>query len=119
MSLASKQARLAAIKAATQRVQAKKLNVTFEEVEMKDIIAKLDARKAQVKADEKAAKKIARKLNKDLTAQVKKAGKQSPGSLEFNSPENMYYSDKNTARFLENSSYMDAYNANKSADGDY
>lgn len=115
MSLASKQARLAAIKAATQRVQAKKLNVTFEEVEMKDIIAKLDARKAQVKADEK----IARKLNKDLTAQVKKAGKQSPGSLEFNSPENMYYSDKNTARFLENSSYMDAYNANKSADGDY
>ena len=113
------QDRLAAIKAATQRVQAKKRNVTFEEVEMEDIIQRMDARKLAMKAEAKAAAKVAKKLNKDLTAQVKKAGNQSPGSLEFNSPENMYYSDKNTARFLENSSYMDAYNANKSADGDY
>jgi hypothetical protein len=31
----------------------------------------------------------------------------------------MYYSEKDTARFLENTSYVDAYNANKFADGDY
>ena len=41
------------------------------------------------------------------------------GSLDFNREENMYYSEKDTAKFLENSSYMDAYNANKSADGEW
>ena len=59
------------------------------------------------------------RLHKKLTAATKKAGHQSASSLECFSPENMYYSDKDTARFLEGSSYMDAYNANKSADGDY
>lgn len=54
-----------------------------------------------------------------LTAQVKKAGHLKSGSLDLNRPENMYYSDKDNARFLENTSYMDAYNANKMADGDY
>jgi len=54
-----------------------------------------------------------------LTQQVKKAGNQSPGGLDCFKEENMYYSEKDTARFLENSSYVDAYNANKMADGDY
>jgi len=36
-----------------------------------------------------------------------------PGSLDFNTPENMYYSDKEVGRFLEDTSYMDAYNASK------
>ena len=59
------------------------------------------------------------KLHKKLTKQVKKAGKQTASSLECFSPENMYYSDKEVSSFIENSSYMDAYNANRSADGDY
>lgn len=111
--------RLAAIKAAAQRVKAKQSGITFEEVEMQDIIKTMNERKVVIKAEMKAAAKKEKKMHKELTAQVKKAGKQSPGSLEFNSPDNMYYSDKDTKAFLENSSYMDAYNANRSADGDY
>ena len=53
-----------------------------------------------------------------LTKQVKKAAA-TTSSLECFKPDNMYYSDKDTERFLENSSYMDAYKANRSADGDY
>ena len=76
-----------------------------EEIEMKDIIKKLDKRKKQVKEE--------LKLHKKLTKSVKKAGKQMPGSLDFNSPENMYHSDKDVSRYLEDTSYMDAYNASK------
>ena len=82
-----------------------------EEIEMKEIIKNLDERKKQVKEE--------LKLHKKLTKSVKKAGKQMPGSLDFNSPENMYHSDKDIARYLEGTSYVDAYNANRSADGDY
>ena len=111
--------RIAAIKAAAQRVKAKQSGITFEEMEMQDILKTMNARKVVIKAEMKAAAKKEKKMHKELTAQVKKAGVQSPGSLEFNTPENMYYSDKDTKAFLENSSYMDAYNANRSADGDY
>ena len=76
-----------------------------EELEMKDIIKKLDKRKKQVKEE--------LKLHKKLPKSVKKAGKQMPGSLDFNSPENMYHSDKDVSRYLEDTSYMDAYNASK------
>ena len=76
-----------------------------EEMEMKEIIKNLDERKAQVKEE--------LKLHKKLTKSVKKAGKQMPGSLDFNSPENMYHSDKDVSRYLEDTSYMDAYNASK------
>ena len=76
-----------------------------EELEMKDIIKKLDKRKKQVKEE--------LKLHKKLTKSVKKAGKQMPGSLDFNSPENMYHSVKDVSRYLEDTSYMDAYNASK------
>ena len=76
-----------------------------EELEMKDIIKKLDERKKQVKEE--------MKLHKKLTKSVKKAGKDMPGSLDFNTPENMYYSDKEVSRFLEDTSYMDAYHASK------
>ena len=76
-----------------------------EEIEMKDIIKKLDERKKQVKEE--------MKLHKKLTKSVKKAGKQMPGSLDFNSPENMYHSDKDVSRYLQDTSYMDAYAASK------
>ena len=76
-----------------------------EEMEMKEIIKNLDERKKQVKEE--------MKLHKKLTKSVKKAGKQMPGSLDFNSPENMYHSDKDVSRYLEDTSYMDAYAASK------
>ena len=76
-----------------------------EEFEFQDTIKKLDERKKQIKEE--------MKLHKKLTKSVKKAGKDMPGSLDFNTPENMYYSDKEVNRFLEDTSYMDAYNASK------
>jgi hypothetical protein len=111
--------RLAAIKAAAQRVEAKQRGITFEEVEMQDIIKTLDARKVKVKAAAKIAAKVAKKkLKNDLTTQVKKAARQSPGSLEFNSPENMFYSDRDTKDFIENSSYFENYQATRDKDWD-
>jgi hypothetical protein len=103
--------RLDIIKQAAQKAKAKKLNTTVEELQFQESIVKLDARKAALKEE--------MKLHKKLTRSVKKAGHQTAGSLDCFKEENMYYSEKDTARFLENSSYMDAYNANRSADGDY
>ena len=111
--------RLEMIKKAAEKAEAKKLGLTLEQYEGKLICDKLDARKEAAKAAEKARKKEERKIAKDLTGQVKKAGHLSKGGLDFNKAENMYYSDKDTQRFLENSPIMDAYNANKFADGDY
>jgi hypothetical protein len=111
--------RIELIRQAALKVKAKKLGTTVEELEFQESIVKLDVRKAEIKAAEKARKKEERKIAKDLTGQVKKAGHLKSGNLDFNRPENMYYSDKNIAKFLEGSSIMDAYNANKSADGDY
>lgn len=76
-----------------------------EQKEIQDIMINLDTRKKAIKEEIK--------LHKKLTASVKKAGKQMPGSLDFNSPENMYYSEKDTARYLEGTSYMDAFEASK------
>lgn len=99
--------RLALIKAVAEKQKKKR----EEEAEFQASIQRLDARKA--------AKKEEMKLHRKLTQQVKKAGKDSPGSLDCFKEENMYYSDKDTERYLEGSSYMDAYNANKSADGEW
>jgi len=111
--------RLEMIKIAAQKAEAKKLGLTLEQYEGKLVCDKLDARKAAVKAEEKARRKEERKIAKDLTGQVKKAGHLSKGGLDFNRAENMYYSEKDTQRFLENSPIMDAFNANKFADGDW
>jgi hypothetical protein len=73
------------------------LNQYKEKYEMEDIIANLDARKAIIKEQSK------------LTKQVKKAGKQSPGGLDCFKEENMYHSEKDISRYLEDTSYMDAY----------
>jgi len=103
--------RLDIIKQAAQKAKAKQQNTTVEELEFQETVRKLDERKAKIKEE--------MKLHKKLTRSVQKAGKQTASSLECFAPENMYYSEKDTERFLENSSYMDAYNANRSADGDY
>ena len=104
--------RLELIKKAALKAKAKKLNTTVEELEFQETIRKLDDRKAKIKADQK-------KIKKDLSAQIKKAGHLKAGALDLNSPENMYYSEKETQDWVEGSSLMDAYNANRSADGDY
>jgi hypothetical protein len=111
--------RIELIRQAALKVKAKKLGTTVEELEFQESIVKLDERKAEIKAAEKARKKEERKIAKDLTGQVKKAGHLKSGNLDFNRPENMYYSEKDNAKFLEGSSIMDAYNANKFVDGDY
>ena len=111
--------RIEMIKKAAMTVEAKKLGLTFEQYEGKLVCDTLDARKAAIKVAEKLRKKEERKIKKDLTGQVKKAGHLSKGGLDFNRPENMYYSDRDTEKFLADSSIMDAYNANRSADGDY
>jgi len=103
--------RLDLIKQIAEKNKAKKVEAAKSEVSFQETIRNLDARKA--------AKKAEMKLHKKLTRSVTKAGGQSVGSLEHNSPENMYYSDKENARYLENSSIMDAYNANKFSDGDW
>ena len=103
--------RLDLIKQAALKAKAKKLNTTVEELEFQETVRKLDERKAKIKEE--------MKLHKKLTRSVQKAGKQTASSLECFAPENMYYSDKEVSSFIENSSYMDAYNANRSADGDY
>tara|TARA_R110000737_G_scaffold352943_2_gene401253 strand:+ start:473 stop:790 length:318 start_codon:yes stop_codon:yes gene_type:complete len=103
--------RLDIIKQAAQKAKAKKLNTTVEELQFQESIVKLDARKVALKEE--------MRLHKKLTRSVQKAGHQTAGSLDCFKEENMYHSEKDTTRFLENSSYMDAYNANRSADGDY
>ena len=79
-----------------------------EEKRWQETIRKLDARKAEIKEE--------KRLHKKLTRAMKKAGHQSSGNFDLNRPENMYYSDKDTERFLENSPIMDAYNAQKFTD---
>ena len=111
--------RIEMIKKAAMTVEAKKLGLTFEQYEGKLICDTLDTRKAAAKAAEKLRKKEERKVKKDLTGQVKKAGHLASGNLDFNRPENMYYSDKENTKFLADSDIMDAYNANRSADGDW
>ena len=76
--------RLKLIKQAALKSKAKKLNTTVEELEFQEAVARLDERKA--------AKKEEMKLHKKLTASVKKAGKDSPGSLDCFKEENMFYS---------------------------
>ena len=110
--------RLAIIKKAAQKAEAKRRGITFEEIEMQDIIKTLDKRKVQVKAEEKARRKEERKVAKDLTGQVKKAGHLSKGGLDFNRAENMFYSDKDTKAFIENSSYFENYQNTRDKDWD-
>ena len=110
--------RIAMIKKAAQRAEAKRRGITLEVVEMQDIIKTMDKRKVKFKAEEKARRKEERKIAKDLTGQVKKAGHLSKGGLDFNRAENMYYSDKETQSFIRNSSYFDNYQNTKDKDWD-
>ena len=48
-----------------------------------------------------------------LTASMKKAARQSPGSLECFKEENMYYTEKETQDYLAGTSYMETYQSMK------
>ena len=48
-----------------------------------------------------------------LTTSMKKAARQSPGSLECFKEVYMYYTDKETQDYIAGSSYMDVYNEMK------
>jgi len=61
-------------------------------------------------------KKVYSRPKNYLTKQVKKAGKQAPGSLECFKEENMYYTEKETQDYLAGTSYMETYNAMKDHD---
>jgi hypothetical protein len=78
---------------------------------------KAAAEKAQQKQEfKKTVKRVYSKPNNHynkLSASVKKAARQSPGSLECFKKENMYYSDKDTQAFIAGSAIMDAYNEGK------
>jgi len=75
------------------------------------------AEKAKAKKEfDATVRKVYSRPKSHLTQQVKKAGKQSPGSLECFKEENMHYSDKNTQDYIAGSSYMDVYNEMKSHD---
>ena len=51
-----------------------------------------------------------------LTASVKKAGHQSPGGLDCFKDENRVFSEKNTQKYLQSTSYFETYNAMKEQD---
>lgn len=78
--------------------------------EFKDVMKFLKAEKKAYVKEQRAVKKEQSRL----TRAVKKAGHQSPNSLESFSEENMYYSDRDTQNYIAGTSYMDAYNSTRS-----
>lgn len=75
-----------------------------EEVAFQESIAKLDARKAEIKKSKK------------LTKRVMSAKHQTPGGLDLHTEENRYYSKENTNRWLEGTSYYETYQAMRNQD---
>ena len=67
-------------------------------------------------AKNKNAIKAELKLHKKLTQSMKKSGHQAPSSLESFTPENMYYTEKETRDYLAGTSLMETYQAMKSQD---
>jgi|TARA_R100000479_G_scaffold110968_3_gene55786 hypothetical protein len=58
-----------------------------------------------------AAKRAALKETRKLTKAVKQAGQHAPKNLDAFSHENMYYTDKEVDRFIENSTIYENYSA--------
>lgn len=88
-------------------------------MDFNDIKEALLEEKAKIEAEKEfkaTVRKVYSRPKNYLTQQVKKAGKQAPGSLECFKEENMYYSKKETQAYLDGSSYMETYNAMKEHD---
>ena len=79
-----------------------------EEVAFQESIAKLDARKAEIKKQQSKKSK--------LTKSVMSAKHQSPGGLDLHSDENRHYSKENTQKWLEGTSYYETYQAMRNQD---
>lgn len=72
-----------------------------EKREMQNLIRRLDQRKAVLKAQ---------------TKKIKKAKHQAPGHLESFKEENLFYTEKETQRWFEGTSYFENYQAMKEQD---
>ena len=79
-----------------------------EEVAFQESIAKLDARKAEIKKQQSKKSK--------LTKSIMSAKHQSPGGLDLHSDENRHYSKENTQKWLEGTSYYENYTAMRNQD---
>ncbi len=76
-----------------------------EEVAFQESIAKLDARKAEIK-----------KKQSKLTKSVMSAKSQAPGGLDLHHDNNRHYSKENTQKWLEGTSYYENYQAMRNQD---
>ena len=65
---------------------------------------------------QKLQDRIALKDTRALTKSVKKAGHQSPASLDAFSEANMYYSDKEVESYIKGSSMYENYQSTSSQD---
>ena len=77
------------------------------EKNFQESVARLDANKAEVKKANKKSK---------LTKSVMAAKHQSPQGLDLHSEENRYYSEENTKKWLEGTSYFENYQAMREQD---
>jgi|TARA_B110000503_G_C6963085_1_gene335929 hypothetical protein len=93
--------RMQMIKEAARNAARKKQS----KVEMKRLIKGLDQRKKE--------KKEEMRVHKKLSTAAKKEGDQAPGSLDCFKEENMYYSEKEIASYLEGTSYMETWQSMK------
>lgn len=79
----------------------------------KQVMKILKEEKKKYDQEQRAAKKALKKEQSRLTKAVKKAGHQSPNSLDSFSSENMYYSEQQTKDYLAGTSYMETYQATR------
>jgi len=84
------------------------IKAAAEKGQIKKAIGNVAIRKKSIKEE--------MKLHKKLTKSMKKAGHQAPSSLEAFTPENMYYTDKETQEFIAGSSIMETYQSMRNQD---
>lgn len=98
--------RLQMIKNAVLKGQKAKAQKKASALEMRKLCRAMDARKIEIKKSQRKATPIkVAKVNENLG--------QKGSSLDCFKEENMYYSERNTASYLEGSSYMETYNSMK------
>ena len=76
-------------------------------------------KKARLAMIKRAAKKIDKKnkmMDRLLAKQVKKSGELAPSKLEAFEEKNMYWSERETMRYLESTDYIDNYKSMRSTE---
>lgn len=90
--------------------------MALTEKQMADRLAMIKKAAKKVSTGTTVQAKRVKKEHSRLTKSVKKAGHQSPSSLDAFSEKNMYYSDRELKTYLGGTSYIDTYNSMKSSD---